>query len=277
MDNNLGFHKFSFIFLCDWSRQIVPLSQPIRCKARTDHHLGTVVFLHFRQYCCFYFDFSLAPWDIFLKCDWPLCLCRFWFTPLTTQMLSLQNSYNTTSHVRSLRIFQFLFKLCFLLNSLFLNTFLSFVSFKKPYLVSSFIHISFGIHLNSSSWVPSLDKVFLRKLKTKQNKNNLWVWSLADKQVEKLPQTVLVKYLVFLNLRIVLGNLMVVPGIWRKIMVNISCESLNVTMYPYLPDIGKRLLAKKSELTFLPHYRLVIPQSEQLCSTDGLVWPPRSP
>ena len=61
VDNNLGFHKFSFIFLCDWSRQIVPLSQPIRCKARTDHHLGTVVFLHFRQYCCFYFDFSLAP------------------------------------------------------------------------------------------------------------------------------------------------------------------------------------------------------------------------
>ena len=60
-------------------------------------------------------------------------------------------------------------------------------------------------------------------------------------------------------------------------MVNISCESLNATMYPYLPDIGKRLLAKKSELTFLPHYRLVIPQSEQLCSTDGLVWPPRSP
>lgn len=102
------------------------------------------------------------------------CACAgFGFTPLTTQMHSLQNSCNTTSHVRSLRIFQFLFKLCLLLNSLFLNTFLSFVSFKKPYLVSSFIHISFGIHLNSSPWVPSLDKVFLRKLKTKQNKNNL--------------------------------------------------------------------------------------------------------
>ena len=54
-------------------------------------------------------------------------------------------------------------------------------------------------------------------------------------------------------------------------MVNNSCESLNVTMYPYLPDSGKRLLTKKSELTFLPHYRLVIPQSEQLCSTDELV------
>ena len=144
--------------------------------------------------------------------------------------------------------------------------------------MSSFIHISFGIHLNSSPWVPSLDKVFLRKLKTKQNKTKT-IFEYGILQTNKLRnyRKVIVKYLVFLNLRIVLSNLMVVPGIWRKIMVNNSCESLNVTMYPYLPDSGKRLLAKKSELTFLPHYRLVIPQSEQLCSTDGLVWPPRSP
>ena len=173
VDNNLGFHKFSFIFLCDWSRQIVPLSQPIRCKARTDHHLDTVAFLHFRQYCCFTLIFHWLR-EIYSLNVIGRCACAgFGFTPLTTQMRSLQNSYNTTSHVRSLRIFQFLFKLCLLLNSLFLNTFLSFVSFKKPYLVSSFIHISFSIHLNSSPWVPSLDKVFLRKLKTKQNKNNL--------------------------------------------------------------------------------------------------------
>lgn len=89
---------------------------------------------------------------------------------------------------------------------------------------------------------PPLTKYF--SASWKQNKTKT-IFEYGVLQTNKLRnyRKVLVKYLVFLNLRIVLSNLMVVPGIWRKIMVNNSCESLNVTMYPYLPDSGKLLLA----------------------------------
>ena len=41
-------------------------SPPIRCKTKTNHDLVAHVFPRFRQFCWFYFEFSLALRDIFL-------------------------------------------------------------------------------------------------------------------------------------------------------------------------------------------------------------------
>ena len=53
-----------FISICDWSRKLVPLFQPIRCKTKTNHdyshELVARVFPRFSQFGCFYFKFSLA-------------------------------------------------------------------------------------------------------------------------------------------------------------------------------------------------------------------------
>lgn len=38
---------------------------------------------------------------------------------------------------------------------------------KECYLVRSLVHVSLGVHLNSSPRVPSLDKILLCKLKTR--------------------------------------------------------------------------------------------------------------
>ena len=53
-----------FISICDWSRKLVPLFQPIRCKTKTNHdyshELVARVFPRFSQFGCFYFKFSLV-------------------------------------------------------------------------------------------------------------------------------------------------------------------------------------------------------------------------
>ena len=61
--------------LCDWSRKLAPLSQPIRCKTYTNHDLVTCVFPRFRQFGNFSFSshwllkvFSfllIGRWDYF--------------------------------------------------------------------------------------------------------------------------------------------------------------------------------------------------------------------
>ena len=44
--------------LCDWSKTLMPLSQPIKCKAETNHDSTAHLFLHFRQFAQFYYEFS---------------------------------------------------------------------------------------------------------------------------------------------------------------------------------------------------------------------------
>ena len=71
--NYIGFaFTFTFTSLCDWSKTLTPLSQPIRCKTKTNHDLVTRVFPRFRQFGCFNLKFSLALPGIFLSSNWPL-------------------------------------------------------------------------------------------------------------------------------------------------------------------------------------------------------------
>ena len=44
-----------------WSRKLAPLSQPIRCKTKTNHDLAARVFSRFRNFGCFYFEFKYFP------------------------------------------------------------------------------------------------------------------------------------------------------------------------------------------------------------------------
>ena len=39
--------------LCDWSRKLAPLSQPMTCKTKTNHDLVARVFPRFRQFAFF--------------------------------------------------------------------------------------------------------------------------------------------------------------------------------------------------------------------------------
>ena len=64
VESNLGLHWFCFTMLCDWSRKLAPLSQPIRCKTKTNRELVTRVFPRFRPVTCVYFELSLAPSNI---------------------------------------------------------------------------------------------------------------------------------------------------------------------------------------------------------------------
>ena len=67
-----GLHWFWFTMHCDWSRKLAPPSQPIRCKTKTNHDLVTHVFPRLSPVTCVYFEFLLAPSDIFLCSDWLL-------------------------------------------------------------------------------------------------------------------------------------------------------------------------------------------------------------
>ena len=81
VENNLGLPWFCFTSLCDWSRILAPLCQPIRCKTKSNHDLVARVFPRFEHFVCFYFDFLLALIGIFLSSEWPLLLqLRFYDT-----------------------------------------------------------------------------------------------------------------------------------------------------------------------------------------------------
>ena len=60
-----GLHWFCFTSLCDWSRKLTPLSQPIRCKTKTKHDLLARVFPRFRMF------------GRFLSFHWPLQVFSF--------------------------------------------------------------------------------------------------------------------------------------------------------------------------------------------------------
>ena len=79
VESNPGLHWFCFTLLCEWSRKLAPPSKPIRYKTKTNRDLVTRVFPRLRPVTCVYFDFSLAPSDIFVCSNWPLGLLWFWF------------------------------------------------------------------------------------------------------------------------------------------------------------------------------------------------------
>ena len=72
VESNPGLHWFCFTLLCEWSRKLAPPSKPIRYKTKTNRDLVTRVFPRLRPVTCVYFDFSLAPSDIFVCSNWPL-------------------------------------------------------------------------------------------------------------------------------------------------------------------------------------------------------------
>ena len=72
VESNPGLRWFFFTVLCEWSRKLAPPSKPIRYKTKTNRDLVTRVFPRLRPVTCVYFDFSLAPSDIFVCSNWPL-------------------------------------------------------------------------------------------------------------------------------------------------------------------------------------------------------------
>ena len=59
VESNPGLHWFCFTTLCDWSRNLAPPSQPIRCKTKSNLDLVTCVLSRLRPVTCASFDFSL--------------------------------------------------------------------------------------------------------------------------------------------------------------------------------------------------------------------------
>ena len=53
-----------FTSLCDWSRKLAPLSQPIRFKPKTNRDLVTHVFPRFKQFACLFLSSHTS------LCDW---------------------------------------------------------------------------------------------------------------------------------------------------------------------------------------------------------------
>ena len=60
---------FGLVLICSviGQKNIVPPSQPIRCKTNTNQNLVARVFPRFRQFSRFYFEFSLVLQGIFLS------------------------------------------------------------------------------------------------------------------------------------------------------------------------------------------------------------------
>ena len=64
---------FGCTSLCDWSKKLAPLSQPIRLRIKTNCDLATRVFPRFKHFACFSFNshFTLSK-NLFLG---PSCFC----------------------------------------------------------------------------------------------------------------------------------------------------------------------------------------------------------
>ena len=79
---------FCFTTLCDWFRNLAPLSQPIRCKTKTNHDLVACVFPRLAPMTCICFNFSLVHCVVYVFCDWSMLLLWFWFWFHDTQLKS---------------------------------------------------------------------------------------------------------------------------------------------------------------------------------------------
>ena len=60
-----------FVFLCFLIGKETCTTQKIKFKTEISHALVTCIFPRFQLFGCFYFEFSLATCDIFLRSDWP--------------------------------------------------------------------------------------------------------------------------------------------------------------------------------------------------------------
>ena len=93
--------KFSFTLSCNWSRKLAPLSRPIRCKTKTKHNLVTRVFPRFRQFGCFYFEFSWLPYVFFLALISPFDYCGVILRRLIEKCAKLELTKNKTDAERN--------------------------------------------------------------------------------------------------------------------------------------------------------------------------------
>ena len=65
--NNPGLLWFRYVLPCDWSRKLVPISRPIKCKTITNHDLVPRVFPRFLRLASFYFEFPHWLFRVFSK------------------------------------------------------------------------------------------------------------------------------------------------------------------------------------------------------------------
>ena len=70
---------FCITTLCDWLIKLAPLSQPIRCKTKTNRASLARVFPRLAPVTCICFEFRLVHCAVFTCCDWPELLLWFWF------------------------------------------------------------------------------------------------------------------------------------------------------------------------------------------------------
>ena len=62
---------FCITTLCDWLIKLVPLSQPIICKTKTNHASLACAFLCSTLVTCLCFEFLLVHCAVCTCCDWP--------------------------------------------------------------------------------------------------------------------------------------------------------------------------------------------------------------
>ena len=76
---NTGLYWFCFTSFCDWSRKLVPLSQPIKCKTETNHELVVRGFPALHAVWLFYFEFIIGSQRYFSFLLIGRWLLWFWF------------------------------------------------------------------------------------------------------------------------------------------------------------------------------------------------------
>ena len=62
---------FCLTTLCDWLIKLAPLSQPMRCKTKTNRASLARVFPRLAPVTCIYFAFWLVHCAVYTCCDWP--------------------------------------------------------------------------------------------------------------------------------------------------------------------------------------------------------------
>lgn len=84
----IGFNSTSF---CDWSKKLVSLSQPIRCKSNTNRDLVARFSCALGSLVVFYHEFPSACKDLFLSSDWLLWFLLFCFNDTQSKSTRLEN------------------------------------------------------------------------------------------------------------------------------------------------------------------------------------------
>ena len=78
---------FCFTSLCDWLKNLAPLSRPIRSKTQTNRDLLARVFPRLAPVTCICFEFWLVHWVI----------CLLWLAGVITLVLVLRHSFENRS------------------------------------------------------------------------------------------------------------------------------------------------------------------------------------